>query len=139
MIKEAAAEDYTPDLCEQGHGHSSRGQGQRGRTVQANGDEMGLATNAHASRTAMQEPPNRVALYLDAGGPSRLERAPEGFMRDCTQGPDSQACRQDRRDAITLEVAHEGIEQAKDYMEEAMKTGNLKDMIANLTGNPIAA
>ena len=35
---------------------------------------------------------------------------------------------------ITAEVAHEGIEQAKDYMAEAMKTGNLKDMIANLTG-----
>ena len=29
----------------------------------------------------------------------------------------------------------EGIEQAKDYMKEAMTTGNLKDMIANLTGN----
>ena len=36
---------------------------------------------------------------------------------------------------ITTGVAHEGIEQAKDYMAEAMKTGNLKDMIANLTGN----
>jgi hypothetical protein len=36
--------------------------------------------------------------------------------------------------AITAEVAHEGIEQAKDYMADAMKTGNLKDMIANLTG-----
>ena len=35
---------------------------------------------------------------------------------------------------ITLEVANEGIEQAKGYMEEAMKTGNLKDMIASLTG-----
>ena len=34
---------------------------------------------------------------------------------------------------ITLDVAHEGIEQAKDYMKEAMTTGNLKDMIANLT------
>jgi hypothetical protein len=36
---------------------------------------------------------------------------------------------------ITAEVAHEGIEQAKDYMAEAMKTGNLKDMISNLTGS----
>jgi hypothetical protein len=35
---------------------------------------------------------------------------------------------------ITLEVADEGIEQAKGYMAEAMKTGNLKDMIADLTG-----
>ena len=38
------------------------------------------------------------------------------------------------RPIITLEVANEGIEQAKGYMAEAMKTGNLKDMIANLTG-----
>jgi DNA-binding phage protein len=35
---------------------------------------------------------------------------------------------------ITLEVADDGIEQAKGYMEEAMKTGNLKEMIAQLTG-----
>ena len=35
---------------------------------------------------------------------------------------------------ITAEVANEGIEQAKGYMADAMKTGNLKDMIANLTG-----
>jgi hypothetical protein len=35
---------------------------------------------------------------------------------------------------ITIEVADEGIEQAKGYMAEAMKTGNLKDMIADLTG-----
>ena len=35
---------------------------------------------------------------------------------------------------ITAEVANERIEQAKGYMADAMKTGNLKDMIANLTG-----
>ena len=39
---------------------------------------------------------------------------------------------------ITLEVATEGIEQAKGYMADAMKTGNLKDMIANLTGKGTA-
>ena len=35
---------------------------------------------------------------------------------------------------ITLEVANEGIEQAKTTMEEAMKSGNVKDVIAKLTG-----
>jgi hypothetical protein len=31
-------------------------------------------------------------------------------------------------------VANEGIEQAKGTMEEAMKSGNLKEIIARLTG-----
>ena len=35
---------------------------------------------------------------------------------------------------ITLDVANEGIEQAKHTMEEAMKSGNVKDIIAKLTG-----
>ena len=35
---------------------------------------------------------------------------------------------------ITLDVANEGIEQAKETMEEAMKTGNVKDIVAKLTG-----
>jgi len=35
---------------------------------------------------------------------------------------------------ITIEVANEGITQAKSTMEEAMKSGNLKDIIARLTG-----
>jgi hypothetical protein len=39
---------------------------------------------------------------------------------------------------ITLEVASEGIEESKKYMEEALKTGNLKTIIADLTGKPSA-
>jgi hypothetical protein len=35
---------------------------------------------------------------------------------------------------ITLDVATQGIEQAKETMEEAMKTGNVKDIVAKLTG-----
>ncbi|MFI5223433.1 MAG: PCP reductase family protein, partial [Nitrospirales bacterium] len=65
---------------------------------------------------------------------SRLERAPEGFMRDCTRALIEKHADKLGVMVITAEVAHEGIEQAKDYMAEAMKTGNLKDMIANLTG-----
>jgi len=65
---------------------------------------------------------------------SRLERAPEGFMRDCTRALIEKHADKIGVMIITAEVAHEGIEQAKDYMADAMKTGNLKDMIANLTG-----
>jgi hypothetical protein len=65
---------------------------------------------------------------------ARLERAPEGFMRDCTRALIEKHADKIGATVITLEVATEGIEQAKGYMAEAMKTGNLKDMIANLTG-----
>jgi hypothetical protein len=55
-------------------------------------------------------------------------------MRDCTRALIQKHADKLGVSVITAEVAHEGIEQAKDYMAEAMKTGNLKDMIANLTG-----
>jgi hypothetical protein len=63
-----------------------------------------------------------------------LDRAPEGFMRDCTRALILKHAEKIGATVITLEVANEGIEQAKGYMAEAMKTGNLKDMIADLTG-----
>ena len=55
-------------------------------------------------------------------------------MRDCTKALIIKHADKIGTTHISLEVANEGIEQAKGYMEEAMKTGNLKDMIANLTG-----
>jgi hypothetical protein len=55
-------------------------------------------------------------------------------MRDCTRALIHKHADKIGATTITLEVANEGIEQAKGYMEEAMKTGNLKDMIASLTG-----
>ena len=55
-------------------------------------------------------------------------------MRDCTRALIQKHADKIGTTVITLEVAAEGIEQAKGYMAEAMKTGNLKDMIANLTG-----
>lgn len=65
---------------------------------------------------------------------ARLDRAPEGFMRDCTKALIIKHAEKIGATVITVEVANEGIEQAKGYMAEAMKTGNLKDMIADLTG-----
>lgn len=64
----------------------------------------------------------------------RLDRVPEGFMRDCTRALIQKHAEKIGATTITIEVANEGIEQAKGTMEEAMKTGNLKDIIARLTG-----
>ena len=55
-------------------------------------------------------------------------------MRDCTRALILKHAEKIGATMITLEVADDGIEQAKGYMEEAMKTGNLKEMIAQLTG-----
>lgn len=63
----------------------------------------------------------------------RLERAPAGFMRDCTRALIIKHAEKLGTKVITLDVANEGIEQAKQTMEEAMKTGNVKDIIARLT------
>ncbi len=64
----------------------------------------------------------------------RLERAPEGFMRDCTRALIIKHADKLGTTHITIDVANEGIEQAKHTMEEAMKSGNVKDIIAKLTG-----
>ena len=65
----------------------------------------------------------------------RLERVPVGFMRDCTRALIQKHADKIGATTITLEVANQGIEQAKGTMEEAMKTGNLKDIIESLIGN----
>ena len=59
-------------------------------------------------------------------------------MRDCTKALILKHAEKIGATVITIEVANEGIEQAKGYMADAMKTGNLKDMIADLTGKPSA-
>ena len=135
MIQEAASEEYTPIFANKGTGASTEAQA----TVAA-------ATNSADGETAShengQEKGNGDAVEPAPASPytwmpeaqSRLERAPEGFMRDCTRALIEKHADKLGVIVITVEVAHEGIEQAKDYMAEAMKTGNLKDMIANLTG-----
>ncbi|MGH7429806.1 MAG: PCP reductase family protein, partial [Candidatus Methylomirabilaceae bacterium] len=64
----------------------------------------------------------------------RLERVPAGFMRDCTRALIHKHADKLGTTSITLEVANQGIEHAKGTMEEAMKSGNLKDIIERLTG-----
>ena len=106
MIEEAANEDYTPIF---------------------------------ANKETQEQP---VSQETEPGSPyrwepealKRLERAPEGFMRDCTKALILKHAEKLGTTHITLEVANEGIEQAKHTMEEAMKSGNVKDIIAKLTG-----
>jgi len=106
---------------------------------EANGNGNGNGNwNAHANHAPVesQETAKPQSPYTwTPEALERLERAPEGFMRDCTRALIHKHADKIGATLITLDVAHEGIEQAKDYMKEAMTTGNLKDMIANLTGN----
>ena len=119
MIKEAAAEDYTPIFSNKGNGTSPVAEATLAEAT-------GNGSNGHVDATSPY-------TWTDEAQ-ARLDRAPEGFMRDCTRALILKHAEKTGSTMITLEVANEGIEQAKEYMAEAMKTGNLKDMIADLTG-----
>src|SRR5512147_702411 len=126
MIKEAASEDYQPIFANKGAGTSAEAEA---KVATANGNGTHENGNGNGNGQAEASP---YTWTTDAQ--ARLDRAPEGFMRDCTKALIVKHADKIGTTLITLEVANEGIEQAKGYMEEAMKTGNLKDMIANLTG-----
>jgi nucleotide-binding universal stress UspA family protein len=115
MIQEAAAEDYTPIFANKTAGEVS---------------PMGSdSKNDEISET------NGVDPYTwEPDALQRLERAPAGFMRDCTKALIIKHAEKMGTTTITLDVANQGIEQAKETMEEAMKTGNVKDIVAKLTG-----
>ncbi len=133
IIQEAASEDYTPIFATKGTGASTEAQA----TVAAatNGANGAAASHENGNgQTAEAAPVSPYTWSPDAQ--ARLERAPEGFMRECTRALIEKHAEKIGVTTITAEVANEGIEQAKDYMADAMKTGNLKDMIANLTGAP---
>ena len=128
MIKDAAAEDYTPIFANKGTGTDEAAKAKLAGDAEY-GDSGG---NGDSRRHAESTPASPYTWTPEAQ--QRLERAPAGFMRDCTRALIHKHADKIGATTITLEVANEGIEQAKGYMEEAMKTGNLKDMIASLTG-----
>src|SRR5437016_3180365 len=113
-IDEAASEEYTPIFANKGTG------------------AFPPPEQKDASQTAAP-PDSRFAWTSDAV--ARLERAPAGYMRDCTRALIEKHAEKISATTITYEIAEAGIEQAKGYMEEAMKTGNLKDIIESLIGN----
>src|SRR3989441_1235431 len=113
-IDEAASEEYTPIFANKGTG------------------AFAPPEKKDAPQTAAP-PGSRFAWTSDAV--ARLERAPAGYMRDCTRALIEKHAEKIAATTITYEIAEAGIEQAKGYMEEAMKTGNLKDIIESLIGN----
>ncbi|MFB3136974.1 MAG: universal stress protein [Nitrospirales bacterium] len=117
MIQEAASEEYTPIFANKTPSSSDA-------ETQHQSANNGDSQNREEASPYTWEPD---ALQ-------RLERAPEGFMRDCTRALILKHAEKLGTTSITLEVANEGIDQAKETMEEAMKTGNLKEIIARLTG-----
>jgi hypothetical protein len=150
MIHEAASEEYSPIFANKGAGTSTEAEAMlkgAGRTNGTNGTNGSTANG--------RDPQAQPAVEADAGSPvmrgseqsaaqadpyvwtadaqARLERAPEGFMRDCTRALILRHAEKIGTTTITIEVANEGIEESKKYMEEALKTGNLKTIIADLT------
>ena len=119
MIQEAADEEYTPIFANKGTGTAPAAEA---AVTAAN-------TNGSNGHTETASP-----YTWTSEAQARLDRAPEGIMRDCTKALILKHAEKIGATLITIEVANEGIEQAKGYMAEAMKTGNLKDMIADLTG-----
>ncbi|MBI4400012.1 MAG: universal stress protein [Nitrospirae bacterium] len=121
MIKEAAAEDYTPIFSNKGSGTAPAAEATVAATTGSGGNGGGQ--------------PGSISPYTwTPEAQQRLERVPAGFMRDCTRALIQKHADKIGTTTITIEVANEGIEQAKGTMEEAMKNGNLKEIIARLTG-----
>ncbi len=124
MIQEAAAEDYTPIFANKGSGTAPSAEAELHETG-------GNGSNAADGGSPMSSP---SPYTWTPEAQQRLERVPVGFMRDCTRALIQKHADKIGATAITLEVANQGIEQAKGTMEEAMKAGNLKDIIERLTG-----
>lgn len=115
MIQEAASEDYTPIFANKTAGETAT------MVSESNNDKTGDTNGADP-------------YIWEPDALQRLERAPAGFMRDCTKALIIKHAEKIGTTTITLDVANQGIEQAKTTMEEAMKTGNVKDIVAKLTG-----
>jgi hypothetical protein len=65
---------------------------------------------------------------------ARLERVPQGYMRDCTRGMIEEHVKLKEITTVTLEAAEAGIEEGKRAMEEAMKNpAKLNEILARFT------
>ncbi len=61
---------------------------------------------------------------------ARLERVPEGFMRDKTKGRMETAADGHNTTIVTLEIAEEGIEVARQAMEEAIRKQQAEEAVS---------
>ena len=129
MIREAAAEEYTPIFANKGAGTSTN-------AAEKLQPDTGISRSVENPPEGAPPPDaSPVSPYTwTPEAQARLERAPAGFMRDSTHALIQKHADRLGTTTITLEVANDGIEQAKGYMEEALKTGNLKQIISQLTG-----
>jgi len=132
MIKEAASEDYQPIFSNKGTGTSAEAEAKLASANGAAAHSNGSHNPEHETSAEAQTESSPCTWTPEAQ--ARLDRAPEGFMRDCTKALILKHAEKIGVTHVTLEVATEGIEQAKGYMADAMKTGDLKSMIADLTG-----
>ena len=119
MIKEAAAEEYTPIFANKGAGTSPDAQ------AKFEAFPNGTQVAPHASAAPLTWTPEAQ---------QRLDRVPAGFMRDCTRALIHKHAEKIGATTITLDVANAGIDQARGTMEEAMKSGNVKEVIERLIG-----
>src|SRR5205809_7356730 len=119
-IDEAASEEYTPIFANKGT---------------AAFPQNGVAQASLEADASVEAEKAESIFTWTADALARLDRAPAGYMRDCTRALIEKHAEKIAATTITYEIAEAGIEQAKGYMEEAMKTGNLKDIIESLIGN----
>ena len=80
----------------------------------ARGEKSNLVTLAHISYF--------VDSNWSAAALARLAQVPEGFMRDSSKKRIEEYAQNSAESEITLEVAEAGLEQARNMMEEAMKS-----------------
>ena len=113
-IDEAASEEYTPIFANKGTG--------------------AFPPKAEPSPAEPASPKSASQFAWTPDALARLDRAPAGYMRDCTRALIEKHAEKIAATTITYEIAEAGITQAKGYMEEAMKTGNLKEIIESLIG-----
>lgn len=116
MIQEAASEEYTPIFSN--------------KTAPSPESTPSSSETENGRTNEISETP---LLTWEPEALKRLERAPEGFMRDCTRALIVKHAEKLGTTTITIDVANEGIAQAKQTMEEAMKSGNVKEIISRLT------
>ena len=93
------------------------------------------ASTSHGGNMAPDAAPeeSKASSYIWTDeAKARIDRVPEGFMRDCTRALVEQHAKANGITTITLDTATVGIDQGKVTMEEAMKTGNVKEVIDHI-------
>src|SRR5687767_10145479 len=106
MIQEAASEDYQPIFANKGTGTAPEPEAIIAST-QGNGTN---GTNGNGTGDAHEQDPPASPYTWTADAQTRLDRAPEGFMRACTRALIEKHAEKIGTTVITQEVANEGIE-----------------------------